>query len=393
MLDRLAITKITLAVLIQNMDAFNKEYNAGHSHVIRVVPLKLLPLNERHYTSTWAKDNYRYRHLFNRSVTCESYNTEDDLQEWIFEAMKLTKEIKNIGIAFGRSEIVNIAREHYGMTMPNTSNCKPSNIDDVMTIIEDETWYNENTTYKQNIIYHLIYGLTRSGMNGWMLQQEQQWLNKYNIKYNEDEVGIRKTKLRGFVYSIMNSKFSNSTIKLFRTVMQRKHGEFITVRKPAKNLSSNFVYTARNFLSSSGYVVTCKDVQDHLETATNECVEKAGKMFISLCKKKNMNLIDIHVMLDDLYNIPNESKDEVCSTMSSFDNNNEDDEEDSVNQFIGQKESNEGVAKEPRIVSTHWLAGKTDICTGMLLSTIAIIEHIFLFLNLYVFKHYRFILL
>ncbi len=175
--------------------------------------------------------------------------------------------------------------------------------------------------------------------------------------------------------------------------MQRKHGEFITVRKPAKNLSSNFVYTARNFLSSSGYVVTSKDVQDHLETATNECVKKAGKMFISLCTKKNMNLIDMHVMLDDLYDMPNKSKDEVCSTMSSIDNNNEDDEEDSVNQFIGQKESNEGVAKEPRIVSTHWLAGKTDICTGMLLSTIAIIEHIFLFLNLYVFKHYLFILL
>ena len=83
----------------------------------------------------------------------------------------------------------------------------------------------------------------------------------------------------------MNSKFSNSTIKLFQTLMQRKHGEFITVQKPVKNLSSKFVYTACKFLSSSGYVVTCKDVQDHLEKANCEYVEKAGVMFISLCKK------------------------------------------------------------------------------------------------------------
>ena len=125
-----------------------------------------------------------------------------------------------------------------------------------------------------------------------------------------------------------------------------------------------------------------------METANNECVEKAGEMFISLCKKKN----NMHGMLDDLYNAPNKSKDEVFSTMSSIGNKNEDDEDDCINQFIGKKESNEGVTKEPRIVSTHWFAGKTEICTGMLFLTIAIVYHIF-FLNLYVYKHYLFMLL
>ena len=68
-----------------------------------------------------------------------------------------------------------------------------------------------------------------------------------------------KPKLRGFVYSIMNSKFSNSTIKLFPTVMQRKYGEFITIRKPIELSLSNFIYLERKFLGGSGYLVICQD--------------------------------------------------------------------------------------------------------------------------------------
>ena len=70
-----------------------------------------------------------------------------------------------------------------------------------------------------------MYGLTRTGMNAWLLQQEHKWMTERQIKYSEDDVGIQKTKLRGFVYLIMNSKFSNSTIKLFCTVVQR-HSNF-----------------------------------------------------------------------------------------------------------------------------------------------------------------------
>ena len=38
-----------------------------------------------------------------------------------------------------------------------------------------------------------------------------------------------------------------------------------------------------------------------------------------------MNLVDMHGILDDLYNVPNKLRDEVISTMPSIENNNEDD--------------------------------------------------------------------
>ena len=91
--------------------------------------------------------------------------------------------------------------------------------DKLIIVIENEEWYTDNKIFKQNIINHSMYGLIRSGMNAWLLQQEHKWMTERQIKYDKRDIGLQKNKLRGFVYSIMNSKFSNSTIKLFRTVI------------------------------------------------------------------------------------------------------------------------------------------------------------------------------
>ena len=268
----------------------------------RTVPLKLLPLNERHFTTNWAKGTYCYRFLFDLAITSQSYKNDSELEDWRMQALQMMKEIKQIGIAYGRQEIVNLARGHYGMTMPHSCGSKPTNIDDVMSIVENEEWYYDNKVYKQNIIYHLMYGLTRSGMNAWMLQQEHKWLKKHQIKYCQDVVGIRKTKLRGFVYSIINSKFSNSTIKLFRTVMQRKYGEFITVRKPIENVSSRFTYTQRQFLGGSGYIVSCDRGNDGREYDNSDSYESIGSRWIKMCiEDRNMSVADVHKVVDELY--------------------------------------------------------------------------------------------
>ena len=324
--------------------------------IIRIVPLKLLPLNERHYTPLWAQQTYCYRYLFNKNVTSQSYRSDAELQEWQFEAIQLMKEIKQIGIDYGQGEIVQLAYEHYGMTMPNTTNCRPTNIDDIMTIIEDESWYKNNKVYKQNIIYHLIYGITRSGMNGWLINQERKWLRVHQIRYNEEEVGLRKTKLRGFVYSIMNSKFSNSTIKLFKTVMQRKYGEFISVRKPVISSRSNLIYTVRNFLGCSGYVVQCKDIQDHFDQEDTNSIETSGRHWIAVCKKEKLCLPDIHAMVDDFYNGNDEDIDDKNSTFS--DNESLNVYKESTNMHNTDK--GVCVGKQPRLLSERWMKHKTD---------------------------------
>ena len=276
---------------------------SNENQVWRTVPLKLLPLNERHFTTNWAKGTYCYRFLFDISITSQSYKDDAEVEDWRIQALQMMKEIKQIGIAYGRQEIVNLARGHYGMTMPHSCNSKPTNIDDIMSIVENDEWYYDNKVYKQNIIYHMMYGLTRSGMNSWLLQQEHKWLQKHQIKYCQDIVGIRKTKLRGFVYSIMNSKFSNSTIKLFRTVMQRKYGEFITVRKAMENVTSNLIYTERQFLGGCGYIVSCaKETQCIANSVGVDTFESIGRKWINMCIEDcNMTVAEVHKVVDELY--------------------------------------------------------------------------------------------
>ena len=278
----------------------SKEYS-NDNQVWRSVPLKLLPLNERYFTTEWAQKTYSYRFLFDISVTSQSYKCDSEVEDWRLQALQMMKEIKQIGIACGRQEIVNIARDHYGMTMAHACNSKPTNIDDVISIIGSDDWYNNNKIYKQNIIYHLMYGLTRSGMNAWLLKEERKWLQTHQIHYDDNEVGIKKTKLRGFVYSIMNSKFSNSTIKLFHTVMKRKFGEFITVQKPIHNVNSNLLYSECHFFGGIGYLVTCQNYSEHLKYTEGETIKDIGQRWIALCQEKHkMSVADIHSMVDDL---------------------------------------------------------------------------------------------
>ena len=274
----------------------------NEQHVWRTIPLKFLPVNDLHYTTKWAQDTYCYRYLFKDKTTSESYRSDVEVEDWRLQALQIMKEIKHIGIAYGRNEIVQLARDHYCMTMPQAGNYKPTNIDDVMSIITDEDWYMTNKTLKQNIIYHLMYGLTRSGMNGWLVEQERKWMQENRLQYAKDTVGIRKTRLRGFVYSIMNCQFSNSTIKLFHNVMRRKYGEYITVRKPSRMSSSNISYMQRNFLGGNGYIVTFKDRDDLIDKADLDQVDTVGLKWINLCKEDNLTLLEIHEMVDEMYN-------------------------------------------------------------------------------------------
>ena len=337
-------------------------FRPNDEQVWRTVPLKLLPLTEQNYTTNWAKRYYSYRHLFDKSVTAQCYSSDIEVEEWRLQALQLMKEIKHIGIAYGRKEIVNLARNHYGMTMPNAPLCKPTNVEDVMSIVEDEEWYNDNRSLKHNIIYHLIYGLTRSGMNGWLITQERKWMREHNIQYDTDEVGVRKTKLRGFVYSIMNSKFSNSTTKLFRTVMKRKYQEFITVRKPLYKSTSNYVYTEKNFLGGNGYVVTCVDTTRDPEDINNtDAVESIGIKWIQACKREDMSLTHIHDMLDELYNIDNKDgkNDELCLTNDKDVMTESDTESTSHDNEVPQKH-----LKEPRVNLIHWNQITPDRVSG-----------------------------
>ena len=320
----------------------------------RTVPLKLFPLNEMSYTTQWARGTYCYRYLFDDETTSESYKTDSDVEDWRLQALQILKEIKNIGIAHGRNEIVKLARGHYGMTMPNACDCKPTNIDDVMSIIENNEWYNNDKTFKQNIIYHLVYGLTRSGMNGWLLEQEQKWLRSHCIQYDQDEGGICKTKLRGFVYSIMNSKFSNSTIKLFRNAMQRRYGEFISVRKVPLNPTANLIYTPRSFVGGSGYVVSCINTKKQLASISSSTVERMGINWIETCVAEEMSLLDVHEMVDYLFNQKHDTNDSTITKTTDSNMTESSWLADSRKEYQEEELFDEAIRKQPRITLNRW---------------------------------------
>ena len=73
----------------------------------------------------------------------------------------------------------------YNLTMSGTKGNQATNVDDVITIISDPKWYNEGKCIKQDLIYCIIYGITRRKMNSWIVKEEKDWLIFYKVVYGE----------------------------------------------------------------------------------------------------------------------------------------------------------------------------------------------------------------
>ena len=84
-------------------------------------------------------------------------------------------------------------------------------------MISNSDWYYTDVHQKCNIIYHFLYGLTRPGNNVWLINAEKKWMEQKGIVYDYDNINTKhKTCIKGFVYSIMHSMFSNHIQKTFR---------------------------------------------------------------------------------------------------------------------------------------------------------------------------------
>ena len=238
------------------------------SHIDRSVDSNLFPLNDKELTLDWARRTYAQYPLFNDSILSRSYGNDDDLKAWIAEAKQLMKEIKIKGIDAGRKEIVRVACHQYNMYLLNKTNDfvnppqRPLNIREVLSIIGDPVWYNDEKTYKQDIIHHLAYGIRRKINNLWLIETEKMWMEQYGITYKYTNCK-RITETRGFVYKLMNSTFSNSTIKMFKRVMLSNLGEYISVRdnegivnKINSGLIRNLTYQKRTFKNGKGIIIT-----------------------------------------------------------------------------------------------------------------------------------------
>ena len=161
-------------------------------------------------------------------------------------------------------------------------------------------------------MHDLVYGITRKSNNFWLITAEKKWMEKYFVFYSAQR-RHRITESRGFVYKLMNSIFSNSTIRMFKRAMLSSLGEYISVRDNAKLLKkiasgqiSDYSVTSRNFSAGKGYIVKhLKGLKrnNHIKP-TKDCTN--GKSWISECVQKNMtfnsiiNLAKAHY--DECYN-------------------------------------------------------------------------------------------
>ena len=284
----------------------------------RFIKQDLLPINEKDITEEWAKDTYDHCHLFSQEVTGTVWESYEDLKRWMRIATNLMKDIKCHGVEAGRQRIVHLANHKYNLTLPSNGKglveeaMAPVNINDVVEIISDPGWYSDNTFEKQDIIHDLVYGITRKSNNFWLITAEKKWMEKYFVFYSAQR-RHRITESRGFVYKLMNSIFSNSTIRMFKRAMLSSLGEYISVRDNAKLLKkiasgqiSDYSVTSRNFSAGKGYIVKhLKGLKrNNRIKPTKDCTN--GKSWISECVQKNMtfnsiiNLAKAHY--DECYN-------------------------------------------------------------------------------------------
>ena len=106
----------------------------------------------------------------------------------------------------------------------------------------------------------ISYGIFRQGYNNWAIKASKEWLLKYKILINENEldVGSSKTKRqkKGFVYTNLVQRASNSISDRIQKNMISNHGQYIAVRKkPSCQNNSTHRYEAKRFNKFEGYIV------------------------------------------------------------------------------------------------------------------------------------------
>ena len=188
----------------------------------------------------WAKNKYRYYHLFCSDATQFSDNPNDHLA-WAVDAGKIVKDLKEYVCIKADEEVLRIAKLYHLSTSEITN---PTNVTDVIKIVADNAWYHGNLDLNREIIYRMAYGIFRIGGTQWATKFAEDWLLRRKLTYGAGAKG------KGFVYTILASRASDSLSKMFRNSMEHAHKEFIAVRKPKGNSIYHYIEL---FLGSNSY--------------------------------------------------------------------------------------------------------------------------------------------
>ena len=220
------------------------------------VPKDLIPVDTKLLDSNWAEQTYKYAHCFSKDITTTIVHDPADLQKWIDIATNVQLELRAIGLQKAHAKAIEVFKD-YGVKLPGT-NQNPVNFDDIISIITNPDWYSTRQLAKQGIIHMVSYGIFRKGYNIWAIQAANEWLNKNHLKFidNIEESNLNKRRGKGFVYSNLVLRASNSMADRIQKGMLTSYGEYIGVRQ--KNKTHSFQKITINHFEA--YIVKPQDM-------------------------------------------------------------------------------------------------------------------------------------
>ena len=264
---------------------------------LRSVPLNLLPTDTRSLNQEWAEQTFRYAYIFGRQFGSSDWGDQSKIQAWINTGMKLQQELREIGVRKAHDKIVSVFRE-YNVCLPGTHQ-RPTNFDDVIIIINDKNWYAEQQEFKQQLIHMITYGIFRSGYNHWAIKASKEWLLKQKLKLNDREMlqelvqdKITRRK-KGFAYTNLVQRASNSIADRIQKNMITNHGHYIAVRKKSKGeKTASFKFEKKRFNAFDAYIVYPDDNLLQI-MAPKDQYKKKIKDLVALALKNDVHYNEI----------------------------------------------------------------------------------------------------
>eukprot|EP00957_Ditylum_brightwellii_P088175 6715989-Ditylum_brightwellii.AAC.1 len=108
-------------------------------HQQRVIPCQLFSADANKYDIKWAKNTFRYAHVFNATISPSTiFKRTNKLTLWLIEGKSILEQALKEGEKLARKKIFTIATNDYGWKMPGQQNVSHINHDDVIETISNK---------------------------------------------------------------------------------------------------------------------------------------------------------------------------------------------------------------------------------------------------------------
>ena len=149
----------------------------------------------------------------------------------------------------------------------------------------------------------ISYGIFRQGYNHWAMKVSKEWLFTHKIRIDEKALDITTSKItrqkKGFVYTNLVQRASNSISDRIQKNMIRNHGQYIAVRKnPSSQRNLTHRYEAKRFNNFEGYIVYPSDTLLNVMNP-KEQIKRKIKDSITLALRNEISFQEIEAIVKE----------------------------------------------------------------------------------------------